>query len=218
MLHRNLGLKLAALGLAIFLWFWVLYTERNVLVSGSAKVAVAPSDLPAELALATSLGSVEVRVKGRHPDLDPALRQIEAYVSCKGLKPGDYMLPVRVVAPAQLTVARVTPGRIAVRLKAEQEPTVRTLPVVVRSRGTLPDGFRIVSLQVEPPVVTLRGPGTKVRVMSQVQTDQLPLDTLVSQPTQELSLVVPSGVKLLGPRSVTITAKLEQNLPLVPHP
>jgi len=218
MLHRNLGLKLAALGLAVFLWFWVLHTERNVLVSDSTRVAVTPTDLPPGLTLGAPLSSVEVRVRGRRSDLARTRRLLKASVSCKGRESGRHTLPVNVVAPAELTIDAIKPSKITLRLKVEERPVVRTLPVIVRSRGALPEGLRIASVKVDPPMVAVTGPEAKVRRVSQVQTDQLALDTLASQPTQELSLAVPSGVTLLGQRSVTVTITLARTLPLGPAP
>jgi hypothetical protein len=218
MLHRNLGLKLAALGLAIFLWFWVLYTERNVWVFGSTRVAVTPADLADGLVLAAPLPLVEVRVKGHPSDLDSALHRVQASVSCKGLKPGDYLLPVSVVVPAQVAEERVSPDRIHVGLRPEEQMAVRALPVVVRSRGRLPPGFAIVAIEVDPAIVTVRGPDVKLQALTQVQTGELALDTVASQPTQELPLTVPSGLTLFGPRAVTVTVTLERKPPLARSP
>ena len=64
MLTRNLPLKLAAIGLAVFLWFWVLLKEQNLIPQHTVRTAITEEGMGAGLALASPLPEAEVRVRG----------------------------------------------------------------------------------------------------------------------------------------------------------
>ena len=55
MLTRNLPLKLAAIGLAVFLWFWVLLKEQNLIPQHTVRTAITEEGMGSGLALASPL-------------------------------------------------------------------------------------------------------------------------------------------------------------------
>lgn len=133
MLHRNLSLKLAALALAIFLWFWVMLSE--------------------------------------HPD-----------------NPGSRF---RVSAPPSLPM------------------TARVVPVVVQTRGSLSPGLRLVSVQVEPPLLTLVGEAHRLGRVREIRTVPLEMGQVTRSFSKRLQLLVPSGTGVLNSRTVTVTVEVE---------
>jgi YbbR domain-containing protein len=96
--------------------------------------------------------------------------------------------------------------------------SARTVPVVVRTVGAPPASISIRSVQVIPPVVTIAGAEDEVSDVRAVETADLPLDRLTSDTTQELSLVVPKGIRLLRDTEVKVTVRVEQEAPGAQEP
>jgi len=140
MLYRNLPLKIAALALAIFLWFWVT-----------------------------------INVRGSR-------------------QPGN----LRMAAPGITTVA------------------ARSVPVVLATRGALPPGLKVVSVVVEPPIVTITGPALRVGKVSEVRTSDLDITGRRETFSAYVSLVVPEGVRVPNTTMVKVTVNLEQEAPAAP--
>ena len=268
---------------------------------------MAAREIPVGLALEKRISAVDVRLRGMKQDMEETEHGVAAFVSCAGLKAGEHLLPVQVVAPEGVSVVAVRPPEVVVSLepiiteskqielklvgapapqyellgaevspkfaqisgprsrvdqvaevavsanldRADPEvPTAlplyaldsggnrvggltidpprarvvlrvkhvvasRTVPVVVRTRGPLPEGLKIESVQVEPAMVSIVGPADRVREVSQIETSDLLLNTVRARPTRKLGLVVPDGVNLLNSSSVTVTVKLGRALPLV---
>jgi YbbR domain-containing protein len=308
MLHRNLLLKVAALALAVFLWFWVLFTQRTLIVETTARAPVSARDLAGNLALERELPLAEVRLRGMKEDLADGVPRVEPFVSCGGMKAGGYLLPVEVVAPENLTLVQVRPARVQVTLEpvvresklvepnltgalppeyeliaaevapkyaevmgaqsrvsriarllasldlsrvtpelpgvasiqavdqrgnrlegitisparaeialtVKQAVVTRTVPVVLRSRGGPPRGYRIVSARVEPAMVTLSGPANKVVRVRAVDTEELSLEGVTARIAHRLPLVVPDGTKVLDGGSVIATVEVERERPGAP--
>ncbi|UCC68253.1 MAG: hypothetical protein JSV79_14290 [Armatimonadota bacterium] len=305
MLTRNLPLKLAALGLAVFLWFWVLLKEQQLIPENTVRAAIVAEGVKGGLALAGPLPEAEVRVRGLKQDLSQAGRDVEAYVACRALGPGRHRRTVRVRKPPNVTVVSVRPAEIAVELEeivsegrrvdlrlvgeppagyqlmgVEASPEVvqvsgagsavervtralvtmdlgrampevpislpaeaqdssgkaapevevepsrvnvlaklklivssRTVPVVVQTEGALPASVKLVSVQVEPAMVTIVGPASRVHEVERVSTEELGLTGVTESFTRKLSLVVPHEVNLLSDRSVEVRVRVEKAQP-----
>jgi len=108
----------------------------------------------------------------------------------------------------------VTPGRAEVTLQVKQALVTRTVPVVVKPKGAPAPGHRVTSVRVEPALVTVSGPADMVARLSQVETEDLQLEGLRAQVTRQLALASPSGVKVLGPSTVTVTVQVERKPPI----
>jgi len=306
MLHRNLALKGAALGLAVFLWFWVLLSERSPFAPMSVSTQIRAEAVEPGLGLNQSLPVAKVDVsvlKRESSDID---RRVTAFVSCRGLGEGTHALPVRVRVPENVTIKGVHPEEVEVPLErvvsevrsvelrltgeppagyelvgADSSPEVvrlsgtrsrvdqathafvtvdlgralpevplsipvlpvdssgdrvpglncdpervnvsvqmklviasRTVPVKVKGEGSLAFGLRLVSVKVEPSMVTIVGPATRVQRISHIETAPLPLTRVTRSFRQELMLEVPEGVSLLGERSVRVTVAVESGAAL----
>jgi len=99
---------------------------------------------------------------------------------------------------------------------AREEMSARTLPVVVRTRGQLPTDVTIVSVQVEPPMVTVVGPPAPLQGLTQVETRPLTLSQVRGDLTKELPLVAPPKLSLLSDSSVTVKVKVVKASALTP--
>lgn len=301
MLHRNLPLKAASLAVAVFLWFWVLFTQRTVIVETTTRGPIAARELAPDLALESELPVAEVKLRGRKDDLGERAPRVEAFVSCRGLRAGHYLLPVEVAAPPAVTVVEVrparvevaiepvvkesrlvettltgslspeyellgaevspkyarvsgprsrvsqvarlvaavdlsevapelpaaaaveavdargnlvagvtvTPARVAISLSVRQVAISRAVPVVLRSRGNPPRGYRVVSARVEPAIVTISGPANKVLPVREVETEEVSLEGVTARMARRVPLVVPEGTRVLGGHSVVVEVVVE---------
>jgi YbbR domain-containing protein len=308
MLHRNLSLKAAAFALAVFLWFWVLTSQRSPVVSDSVMAEVKVQDIATGLALERTPEAVRVSVRGGRQDIADISRRIEAYVSAEGLGPGRHALPVKVQAPDDTTVVSVTPPtqsislerlvaqvktvevkmvgelpvgyeflradsaprdvrisgpkarveqvlravatvdlqrvvpeipvavpvtpvdavgarvdgvavspqQINIRVETKREVASRMVPVVVPTSGTLPDGLRLASVEVNPPMVAVFGASGPVADVGYVLTKPLVLDGVTGDITRTLDLIIPQGLQVVASAQVTVQAKVAREMPIVP--
>ncbi len=102
----------------------------------------------------------------------------------------------------------ISPGQITV--KTEMQPVVasRTLPVVVRTQGSLSPGLKLVSVAVDPAMVTVLLPASRVEQVTHIDTEELPLSTVRASFTRSLHLAVPEGVNLMSDPEVRVSVKV----------
>jgi hypothetical protein len=118
-ISRNWHLKLAALGLALALWIFVMTSEK------ADMVVPAPVELDAKPAGLAIVGdrpeSVDVQLHGLRTTLARVpLDQVRVRVSLAGARAGETVirvLPEQVAVPPGVAVTRVTPSRIRILLE-----------------------------------------------------------------------------------------------------
>ncbi len=201
MLHRNLSLKLVALGLAVFLWFWVLFTQRTVIVETSVKAPIEAREIAPGLALAEPLADAEVRLRGMKEDLASGPPAVKVYAPCSGLAAGRHLVPVKVEVPKRLTLVDVRPSRVEVNI----EPLVKEQkPIEVRLNGSLSSEYELVGASVKPKYAHVAGVQSRVdrvaRVVADVDLGRITTPELpVTAPIEPLT---PAGTRV---QDVTIT-------------
>jgi YbbR domain-containing protein len=103
----------------------------------------------------------------------------------------------------------ITPPRVNVTAIAERVVVTETLPVVPRTQGALPRGLRLVSVQVDPPIVTLVLPAARAGEMTHIDTEALNLSSVRGNVSRAIRLVVPQGASLAEDERVTVTLRVE---------
>ncbi len=224
MLHKNLALKLVSLGLALFLWFWVLFTQRTVIVETSVKAPIAAHDVAPGLALANALPEAEVRVRGMKEDLTGGPPGVNAYVPCSGLAAGRHTLPVKVQVPKNLTLVEVQPPRVEVNI----EPLVKEQkPIEVRLKGSLSPEYELVNSSVRPRYAHVTGVqsrvGQVVRLVAnldlgRITTPELP-KTAPIQPLNQAGTVVQGVIVTPAHAEIVLQVRpalVARTVPVVP--
>ena len=158
----------------------------------------------------TSYSPKTVRVSGARSQVDAAVRVLVT-VDLARIVPGvPISLSPRAVDSSGDEVRHVSIAPPRVTVMAEMQPVVvsRTLPVVVRTRGALPAGLELVSVQVDPAMVTVVLPASRVDDITQIDTEDLSLAGARGSFTGSLRVIVPEGANLMGDPEVRVTVKI----------
>ncbi len=208
----NWPYKVAALALAVLLWFNVSAdqdrTEQSVTTALQFQFpdeGWVPVEVPTE---------VRTTFRGRLGDIlglpgDVAIRHTIDEV-------GDSVVtvdldPSMVHFDRRLNVqpVNVRPSSVEVRFDRIAEKRV---PVTIDVSATAADGFTIVGAPiVEPETVTVRGARGEVETVSHVETEPVALDGLEASTTRQLELRTPGELETLGlePDHVLATLRVD---------
>lgn len=165
-LTDNWHLKLASLGLAIFLWALVQTEPLSQETFSAVPVAVAVSDTSWLLAGTPSPSTVDLRLGGPAREIIRLARDgatLRIPITAVGSR--DTVVTVQrewveLGQRAGLTVESVTPQ--TVRLSFERAAS-RRLPVALRVHGELPSNLALSSeLALNPSEVAVRGPESRI--------------------------------------------------------
>jgi len=214
MLRQNLGYKILALLLAIFLWFYVIIVQRNTLETQAFTVPVEMRNLDGDHVASVDPPRVRLFLRGRPDVLESPSPARAAYVDARHVKPGEQMIEVTHVAPGDLRVIRIVPRKVRLTV----EPLVsRTMSIEVNVVGAPPPGHILGEPRVAPATVAVSGVRNAIKrvryVLINVGATYARLDT---PQTNALRAVDEDGAPVedveLKPSTARVTIPVERKL------
>jgi YbbR domain-containing protein len=212
---HNLGLKFIAIVLAVGLWFAVASSPPSEV---ALNVAIIFRNMPATLEISSeSIPSVQVRVRG--PEALVRRLQaadIRAEIDLTGVKAGErtFDLNHQVTVPNQLTVSQVVPSEIHIAFDTRATRSVLVHP---RVTGDFVHGYKIASIESDPPAVEITGPEKQVANVASATTEPIDVTGVVDRATASRRAYVPDPlIQVTSPRAVRVTVTMEPEAPTQP--
>ncbi len=182
LLAHNWRLKLAALGLSVLLWALVQTDEGNAETFSSVPILVEVADTAWTLSSPPEPAAVELRLSGPTREMLRLAREgTVVRVPVAQVGSPDTVINVRrdwVVLNdgSGVIVESVAPSAIRVSL---ERALIRVVPVSVRVEGRLPDHLALAApLSVNPPLIRVRGPASRVEGLDSVRLEVVDLSTV----------------------------------------
>lgn len=195
---ENLGIKIASLVLALLVYAHVYSQQEQV---AALQVPLVLEGLPRGLTYRGEVpASVHVRIRAPGGELLKLRAQPpRAVIRLSGARVGLLQRPVTtedVVLPPE-SDARVEAVEDAVVLSLNIEPVETAgLPVAVRLRGTLADGFvRYGPIRVYPETLTVNGPSGVIGSMDSIRTEDLDLTGRSETIGESVRIQLPVGAR-----------------------
>ncbi|MGD0282503.1 MAG: CdaR family protein [Dissulfurispiraceae bacterium] len=171
-LFSNPGIKIISVVLAVFIWIYVTYRgQAEIAIDATIGFKNVPKGM--EL-LRTSAKSATLNLRGQERLLK-SLRPMDlsVVVDLSNAKRGEttyYLDKNAVLAPGTVDILRVEPTSVRVVL---DESVVKTLPVKASIAGAPDKGFKIVSVDVMPSSVTVRGAKSELSKIAVLRTETI---------------------------------------------
>jgi YbbR domain-containing protein len=201
---RHLGLKVVALACASLLWLTV---AGEHVVERTLRVPVEFRNIPPPLeVVGDPPESVDVRLRGSSAllsRLDPG--EVVAVVDLQQARPGSRLFHIRngeVRSPYGVEVAQVIPGTLGIELERTAR---RMVPVIVPTDGEPAPGFVVGPITVEPSMVEIAGPESRVKKVSNASTEPISVTDAHDNVRDVVAVgVIDSAVRLVKPQDVTV--------------
>jgi YbbR domain-containing protein len=164
----NLGLRVLAVFLSIFLWGFVRFTQTPFSATISQADIQVPLDLKTDddMAALNAPGSVTITVRGSRDaigSIEP--NAIAATVDLRGKTEGLLFPRVTVIPPPDLSVVTVQPERLSIRLV----PIItQSYNVEARLSGHVAQGYSASPPTLRTSTATVKGPKTAVQTVKSV--------------------------------------------------
>ena len=164
-LRNNLGLKFAAVIIAVVLWFTFNYSLNNeTTYSKTLVLPVAVQHIPAGLVATVNVRQVTIELAGARPRLDGLTPDdFTAFVDAAGKNVGTFTVDISTRGAATDSIKSITPSSAELVM---DRYGFRVVPVVVRDVAGSPD----VQADLQPATVTVAGGATAVAAVVAVQT------------------------------------------------
>ena len=164
-----------------------------------------------------TVGSVQpaqeyVNVYGpRH--LVESIVKVSAQVPLSG-NTADFTMHVKLVAmdsngDKQESIA-VLPGEMDVTVRLAQGLTTKIVSIKPVFEGSLPEGYTLDAVSVEPSQMEITGDETKLMERNSIETTPISLQNVVGKETREINLVIPDGVTVANKKVIIKLAVLKK--------
>lgn len=204
---RNLGLKTTALVLGTLLWFTVsgYQIERRISVPVSFRNVPSPLELTGE-----QTERVSVHVRG-DDHIVSALSEgsLRIIVDLAGTQPGTSVVPLRtahVITPTGVEVMQIDPSMVTVTLERASQINVPVRPTI---EGQPAPGYAVGAITIEPSVVTVAGPESRLTSQPVVVTERVLLEGRTSRVVQDVGVgVTDAQLRVHSPHTVRVTVQI----------
>jgi YbbR domain-containing protein len=177
-LTHNLTYKCVALFVAIVLWAGT-QGFRSVEQSLNLPVSLENYDRDSVVVVEQSAQEINVRIVGSQAAVRRAERQLKRYpVSLARMQAGELRLsvdPAQLALPRGARVAAFSPPNLVLRVEPVDHKQVQVRPDVI---GQPPEGYRLVSVLVDPPELPLAGARGSLSRVREVFTERVDLSSL----------------------------------------
>jgi len=112
----------------------------------------------------------------------------------------------------EVTGVTLSPAEVAVTVPFNKLPPAKYLIVEPRITGAPEEGFRVVSVDVEPKTVKIRAPESVGRTLHTIQTVPLSVQGAASTIVRQVDLVIPKGITSIDIQKVTVTVHIEEDI------
>jgi YbbR-like protein len=214
---HNWRLKLAALGLSVFLWALVQTEPRNAETFSAIPVVVDVADTAWTLSGDPRPATVELRLSGPTREIIRLAREGTAVrVPIREVGSADTLVTLRrdwveLGDGRGISVESVSPSIVHI---AFESAVSRAVPLSLRLKGDLPDRMALASpIGLNPQVARVRGPSSRVQGL-----DSLPLEALdLAQVRASGVFEVPIDTTGLGgsrviPATATVGVRVEERV------
>ena len=213
---RNWRLKLAALGLAVFLWALVRTEPTTGVNVFTVPVRAQVGDLDWMLEGEPDPATVQVRLRGPTQDLIRIAQEgTTLRVPLDSVTGADTVVQLRrdwvMLGTNGVVVEDIAPATVRLLL----QPTLsRVLPVRVVTRGSLRAELAFAAPAVlDPPSVRVRGPAHRVRALDSIPLAALDLGDVAESGVHELAIDTAGLVGVsVTPLAATVTIRVEPAL------
>lgn len=219
-MHRfaNLGYRLLAVAIALFLW---VVARGSSSVERGFDIPVVLQGVPDDLVVVDQGADVvNVRLQGTRAalrNLDPERLEYELDISTS--KPGQAAFEVdlsRLELPRGARVVSRSPSRIELTFERRVAKTLKVKPDV---EGVPAEGYRIASVQVDPPRVRVAGARSEVLRLAEVATETIDVSGATAPLEKEVRVATgPGHVWAESPRVVRVKVAVEPEPPPAPAP
>ncbi len=204
---RNIGLQLAALGLAVLLWMTISgqQVERNVLVQLQFR------NMPETLELiGDTPRTVDVRLSGA-TGLISALEpyQVVATVDLTDARAGARVFPLtteQITVPLGVEVKAVAPSTISLTLERGSSAQVPVKPTI---DGEPAAGFEVGEVTWQPQAVEVIGPESHLKETPSALTERISIEGATSDVVDTVGIgVTDPTLRLREAQSARVTIKI----------
>jgi YbbR domain-containing protein len=205
---RNIGLKVAALGLGTLVWFTVSGPRVERTISG---VPVIYRNVPGSLEISDQTEEATVHVRGTDSQIRRLVPgDLVVEIDLAGERPGLVVLPLRtdqVSVPFGIEVTEVSPGAVTLTLEESASVEVPVRPTV---DGKPASGFIEAGTTVDPATVTVVGPARRLKTTTAAITQRVTIEGARDTVTQTVTVgVIDPGLRLKDPRTARVTVQIE---------
>lgn len=185
-IFENLGLKISAVLIAVFLWFFVTSQGQSEM---SLEAPLEFKDIPADLGIAGSTAKmVTLTIRGQERFMKSlTASDLRVYLDLGKAKQGEQVYPVNkedVKLPFAMTVMNVSPSSVRVRL---EEITLKSVPVQPKLVGSPVRGV-VTTVIVEPRTAAVRGLKSELRKIDMIRTEPFDISHISGTITEDLDL------------------------------
>ncbi|MEA3547781.1 MAG: CdaR family protein [Thermodesulfobacteriota bacterium] len=210
--RKNWIIKLLSFCLALFLWYFVVGEDK---VDRTIFIPLEIFNLPQELVISNQFKrELEVSVNGPRGLINSISgHDVTRAVDLTDAVPGTVVVQNNLSSisfPRGIRVLRVQPPNVILLLDRLIKKNLRIKAVTT---GTPAEGYEILSIQLDPPILSITGPQEILGDLALLTTDPVDIGDLKSSTVKQVGLIIDSKLSgLIGEPVVTakITVKEKQ--------
>jgi YbbR domain-containing protein len=187
LLTENIGLKISAVLISVFLWFFVTSRGQSEI---AFDIPLEFKNIPADVGIVNaSVKTVSVTVRGHErPMKNLKVSDVRVYVDLNKAKKGIdvfYINKDDIKLPYALSVMNISPSTVKVKL---DETISRTFPVNPVLTGEPRNGYFVSSIKVEPKSVVIKGLKSDVLRLHILKTEPIYIADSIRSMSQEVNI------------------------------
>jgi YbbR domain-containing protein len=169
---------LTVISLLIAVVLWGAVSKQETISTTLLAVPIEYIDLTPGLIIADdySIKTANIRIKGTKEIIENLRADLlTVRVSLSSIKPGERVIQLSntdIVSPQPIDVISIEPQRTRLTIEHIVEKKVK---VVARFTGKVPEDYESTSVSVNPSVVTIKGPESRVNNIDEVTTETISL-------------------------------------------